>query len=368
MLGPKAIIHLDRLKSNLDLIRKQVNDKPIMAVVKANGYGHGGVASAKALETQGCVFFAVFTMDEGIELRQAGVESNVLVFSRIDTSRLQEAVDHQLTLNLCNELDISTLTHFFNGKGVCPKVHLKVDTGMTRLGIDVDDAEKIITQLIAHPEIPCEGIYSHYSTADEGDLSFAREQELKFKLVLETANKIGFTFKYIHFSNSGAAINLDQSIFNMVRVGMMLYGAFPSPEVPMDIPLNPVMEFRAPIVNVRNVPAGTQVSYGGVFTTKSESNIGVIQCGFADGIPRPWYQNGHIMFNGNKYNIAGRICMDQFMVDFKGVEPNVGEEVLIMGDGDGGSIRMEEIAETIDSTPYVIATGIGGRTQRIYQD
>jgi alanine racemase len=110
------------------------------------------------------------------------------------------------------------------------------------------------------------------------------------------------------------------------------------------------------------------VSYGGVFTTKSESNIGVIQCGFADGIPRPWYQNGHIMFDGNKYNIAGRICMDQFMVDFKGVEPNVGEEVLIMGDGDGGSIRMEEIAETIDSTPYVIATGIGGRTQRIYQD
>ncbi|MBC8345223.1 MAG: alanine racemase [Candidatus Marinimicrobia bacterium] len=368
MVGPKAIIHLDRLKTNFDLIKNQVNDPPIMAVVKANGYGHGGVACARVLESYGCGFFAVFTMDEGIELRQAGIQSDILIFSRIDASRLEEAVQHQLTLNLCHEVDIPTLTHFFKKNGVCPKVHLKVDTGMTRLGIDLDAAEKIIQKLKNHPELQCEGIFSHFATADEGDLSYAHEQELKFKSVLEIAEKIGYGFTHIHFSNSGSVINLDQSVYNMVRVGMVLYGAFPSHEVPTDIPIKPVMEFIAPIVTVRNVPAGTPVSYGGVFTTISESNIGVIQCGFADGIPRQWYQKGHIMFKGNKYKIAGRICMDQFMVNFEDIEPDVGEEVLIMGDGKDGCIRMEEIAEAIDSTPYVLATGIGGRTQRIFQD
>ncbi len=368
MIGPKAIIHLDRLKSNYDLFKEKVNNLPIMSVVKANGYGHGGVACAKALETHGCRFFAVFSIEEGIELRKAGIQSDILIFSRIDANSLPEAILHKLTLNLCHEADLPLLIKYAEENGGCPTVHLKVDTGMTRLGIDIHNAENIIHQLKEHPEVPCEGIYSHFATADEGDLSFAHAQESKFKSVIKIAENIGFTFKYIHFSNSGAVINLNQSVTNMVRVGMSLYGAFPSQEVPMDIPIQPVLEFKAPIVNIRKVPAGTPVSYGGVFTTESESTIGVIQCGFADGIPRPWYQNGHVMFKGKKYKIAGRICMDQFMVDFEGQEPHVGEEVLIMGDGEDGCVRMEEIARSINSTPYVISTGISGRTRRIYQD
>jgi len=368
MIGPKAIIHLDRLKTNYDLVKKQVGNKPIMAVVKANGYGHGSIACAKALESHGCDYFSVFTIEEGIELRRAGIKSDILVFSRMDTARFAEAINDRLTLNISHVKDQSALISYIKIHGQCPKVHLKVDTGMTRLGIDINDAADMIEQLNDNPGIDCEGIYSHFATADEGDLSYAYEQESKFNSVLDKARNRGYTFKYVHFSNSGAALNMDQTNYNIVRIGMLLYGAFPSDEVPMDLNLQPVMEFRAPIVAVRNVPKGTQISYGGVYQSGSNTNIGVIQCGFADGFPRPWYESGYVSYRGNQFKIAGRICMDQFMVDFKDTFPTEGEEVLLIGENGKDSIRMETIAKNIQLTPYVIATAIGGRTQRIYQD
>lgn len=368
MAGPKAIIHLNRLKANYDLVKKQVKGKPIMAVVKANGYGHGGIACAKVLESHGCQYFAVFTIDEAIELRQSGIKSDILIFSRMDPSRLGEALEYQFTLNMCNESDLSALISYYGEKGICPKVHLKVDTGMTRLGLDIDASESLIQKLINHPEIPCEGIYSHFATADEGDLSYAYKQEADFNSVLKYAGEKGYSFKYVHFSNSGAVLNINQEPYNIVRVGMLLYGAFPSNEVPMDLPFKPVMEFRATIVSVRHVPADTHVSYGGVYSTKSNTNIGVIQCGFADGYPRPWYENGYVSFHGRHFKIAGRICMDQFMVDFGETIPVEGDEVLLIGENANDAVRMETIAQNIYSTPYVLATAIGGRTQRIYQD
>jgi alanine racemase len=149
---------------------------------------------------------------------------------------------------------------------------------------------------------------------------------------------------------------------------MLLYGAFPSDEVPMDLSLQPVMEFRAPIVALRNVPSGTQVSYGGVYQSGSNTHIGVIQCGFSDGFPRPWYESGYVSYRGSQFKIAGRICMDQFMVDFEDTIPTEGEEVLLIGENGKDCIRMETIAENIHLTPYVIATAIGGRTERIYQN
>ncbi len=368
MNGPKAYIHLDRLKANYDLVKKQVQDKPVMAVVKANGYGHGAVACARALESHGCRFFAVFALDEGLELRRTGIKSDILIFSRMDPSRLGEAIEHRLILNLSDDSDLSALIPFFAEHGKCPAVHLKVDTGMTRLGIDVDKASDLIQKLKDHPQIPCEGIYSHFATADEGDLSYAYDQEAKFNSVVNCARETGYTFKYIHFSNSGAVLNMDQGAYNIVRVGMLLYGAFPSDEVPMDLPFQPVMDYRAPIVTVRSVPVGTQVSYGGAYSTKTETNIGVIQCGFADGFPRPWHEKGYVSYQGRHFKLAGRVCMDQFMVDFEDTFPTEGDEVLLIGQDGQDEVRMETIANQIHSTPYVIATAIGGRTQRIYQD
>ncbi|MEC9437303.1 MAG: alanine racemase [Candidatus Neomarinimicrobiota bacterium] len=366
MLGPKVVIHIDRLLANYDLIKNQLNNNRLMVVVKANAYGHGSVECARALEKHGCDSFAVFSVHEGIELRKNGIDSDILVFSKINDSYLDLADKYRLTLNVSNLLDISLLESFRIKHGKSPKFHLKFDTGMTRLGINPSDAKEAFELISKDLQRSCEGIYSHFATADEGDLSYAYEQLSKFKEILNMANSLGIKFETIHFSNSGAALNIDQSEFDQVRVGMIIYGAFPSNEVPMNISILPVMEFRAPIVEVRSVDKDTQISYGGVYKTDAKSNIGVIQCGFADGVPRSWHQKGYVSYNGKQYKIAGRICMDQFMVNFENDMPRLGEEVLIFGANNTDSIRMETIAETIDSTPYVIATDIKGRTQREY--
>jgi len=337
-----------------------------MAVVKANGYGHGAVKCAETLERAGCDFFAVFTVGEGLELRKNGIHSDILIFSRMEAELLPVVVDQNLTWNLAWSEDLDTLLQYYRETGSSPRFHVKVDTGMTRLGIPMEKVESVIKRLKRHPELRCEGLYSHLATADEGDLSYAQFQLRQFSSVLETAKHEDYPFQWIHLSNSGAVLNLDQSPFNLARVGMLLYGAFPSDEVPMDLPVKPVMEFRAPVVTVRKVPAGTHVSYGGVFSTEKETTIGVIQCGFADGFPRPWYEQGYVLWKGNQYKIAGRICMDQFMVDFEGQFPSIGEEVLLLGSGADGALAADTIAQSIKTTTYVILTGIHGRTQRIY--
>jgi alanine racemase len=159
---------------------------------------------------------------------------------------------------------------------------------------------------------------------------------------------------------------LPETNLDIVRVGMLLYGAYPSEEVPHSLDLKPVMELVAPIVTVRKVPKNTFISYGGKYKTKNVTNIAVVQCGFADGYPRSWYVDGYVMYKGEKFKIAGRICMDQLTVDFGDTIPKIGENVLLMGDGDFGSLRADEIGKKIDSTAYVIFTAIGGRTERIF--
>jgi len=216
------------------------------------------------------------------------------------------------------------------------------------------------------PEIECEGIYSHFATADEGDPSYAKWQFDRFNDVLHIIEEMEFPIKYRHFSNSGAILNLPDSKLDIMRVGMLLYGAYPSDEVPHSLDLKPVMEFVAPIVTVRKVKKDTFISYGGKYKTDKDTNLGVIQCGFADGFPRPWYIDGYVMHKGEKYKIAGRVCMDQLLVDFGDYVPQVDENVLLIGDGEDGLINAEEIGEKIGSTPYVLFTAIGGRTERIF--
>ncbi|MEC9447734.1 MAG: alanine racemase, partial [Candidatus Neomarinimicrobiota bacterium] len=217
--NPKAIIHLDRLCANYDLIKKKFSSKNIMCVVKANAYGHGSVKCALALENYGCKSFAVFTIDEGIELRSAGIQSEILVFSRMDIDRLNDAVKNNLILNICDKSDILMIDNYINDGGVSPVFHLKIDTGMTRLGVDFNDAHEILKLLKDHSQINCEGIYSHFSTADEGDLSYAHNQLEKFNAVLKLADDSGILFRSIHCSNSGALLNLDQKRMTHVRVG-----------------------------------------------------------------------------------------------------------------------------------------------------
>lgn len=366
MVGPKAYIHLDRLIHNYHVIKDQIGGKPIMGIVKANGYGHGAVECAKVLVNEGCEFLAVFTFDEAIELRKAGIETELMIFSRMQLDILADAAANDITLNLSGVNDVALLEDFEKESGTCPKFHLKVDTGMNRLGIPFKKAGEVLQKISANPRLKCTGIYSHYATADEGDLTYAEWQLEQFKLVLSLADEKGINFKYRHFSNSGTVINMPHTSYDIVRVGMLLYGAFPSDEVPTDLDIKPVMEFRGPIVSLRRVSAGTKVSYGGVWESENDTTIGVVQTGFADGFPRAWYDGGYVIMNGKHYPIAGRVCMDQFMIDLGDDEAQIGDEVLLFGENGTDSLRMEEIAQHINSTTYVISTGLHGRTERIY--
>ena len=237
---------------------------------------------------------------------------------------------------------------------------------MTRLGIDIEDSDllykKIISDLAIHPE----GIYTHFATADEGDLSYAHMQLEKFKGAVELAEKYNIQLKYVHSSNSGAVLNLRESYFNMIRVGILLYGALPSNEVPNDIDIKPVMSFCGSIVNLRRVSKELMLAMELFYTTKENTNIGVIQTGFADGFPRQWYEDGFVHYNGKEYKIAGRVCMDQLMVDFGDTIPKIGDDVLFFGQNSNGHIPLETIADSIKNTPYVLLTAIGGRTRHIY--
>jgi len=330
LYNPTAEIHLDRLVRNLRRIQGQVGDALIMPVVKANAYGHGAVGIARKLQDEGIRYFAVFTVGEALELRQNGVSVPILLFCRLTPDMLEPAVENNLTVNISWPDDIDVITTFVAEKGKGPKVHFKIDTGMSRLGVAFDDASEILERLANTPEIDLEGIYSHLATADEGDLTYAQLQISRFNEVVDLTKKMNLNVKYFHIANSGAVLNLSESIFNLVRVGMLLYGAYPSDETTESIDVEPVMNFKGPIVMVRKVAAGTPVSYGSVYVPDKDCIIGIIQTGFADGLPRNWFENGYVGYNGKEYPIAGRICMDQVMVSFGDVIPQEGEEVLFL--------------------------------------
>ncbi len=365
MIGPKAYIHINRLKKNINNIKKTIGNRNLMLVVKANGYGHGGLNIAKNLSGESNIIFCVFTIDEAISLRNDGIKKPIFIFSRIHKEWIEVAYENNLWVNVSHIDDLLLLNSLYKEKNICPDFHLKFDTGMTRLGFDYKDYKDVFNYLLKHPFLPVKGIYSHFATADEGDLSYANNQIKLFNKIISSGEKKGLLFKYIHCSNSGSILNLSDSLYNTVRVGILAYGVSPSDEVTMKINVEPVMSFCSPIINIRRVSENTQISYGGIYKTKKATNIGVLQTGFADGLPRAWYEQGYISYKGNYFRIAGRICMDQFMVDFGDTKPNLDDEVLIFGRKDENHLSVELIAEKIKTTTYVLLTGIQGRTERI---
>jgi alanine racemase len=365
MFGPKAYIHSKRFKINLENIQKYIGNKRLMLVVKANAYGHGAQQISSIIKKDmPNLFLCVFSIDEAIELRSFGVKNKILVLSKIESDWLSDALELDLSINISNLNDFKIISEFYKNINKCPSFHLKFDTGMTRLGFDKKEIKKVINFLLNNKKLPLEGLYSHFATSDEGDLSYAYDQLRKFNEILFAMKKVNINIPYIHCSNSGSILNLPDSYFNIVRVGMLAYGVSPSKEVNMKIDVEPVMSFCGSIVNIRTVKPGTQISYGGGYKVNVKSNIAVVQTGFADGLPRNWYENGYVSHNGKYYKIAGRICMDQLMIDFGSDTPTEGEDVLFFGKKDQNEIHIEKIANEINTTTYVLLTAIRGRTDR----
>ena len=281
MANPVAEIDLDRLRHNARLVMERAGDSELLAVVKANGYGHGAVPVSRALEQTGVNYLGVFSVDEAMELRDGGVACEILIFERLTACAIRECADQSVVVNLSWFGDLDLFKRAVDEGLTLPKFHLKLDTGMTRLGIPWKEAasftEKVKEKTGAEPE----GVYTHLSTSDEGDLSFAYKQKRRFDEALSELREI-CSPRWVHIANSGAIVNMPDSYYNMTRVGMLLYGADPSSDMIDPLPVEPVMNFKGEIVLVRPVEAGTPVSYGALYRPKADCHLGVVQVGFAD--------------------------------------------------------------------------------------
>ncbi|MCG8637366.1 MAG: alanine racemase [Desulfobacterales bacterium] len=343
-----------------------------MAVVKANAYGHGAVPVAKTALANGADFLAVARISEAVTLRQAGIDAPVLLFGDVlpDQAAYMAANDIRATIT-----DIETARTLSAGLSQQPlKVHIKIDTGMGRLGFvhsPHDGNARLIEDILAVHALDgldVEGIYTHLSKADERDKTHAREQIRQFRQLLGQLAEKGFAPKLRHAANSAGLIELPESHFDMVRPGIALYGLRPSPEVDISkTGLEPVMRIRSKIIQVKQVPKGFGVSYGATHVTPSPTTIATIPIGYADGYSRQHSNCGIMLVRGQKAGVVGRVCMDFTMIDvghIAGAAP--GDEVVIMGVQEKEEISADIIAELTNTINYEVTAGLTGRMPRRY--
>jgi alanine racemase len=365
----RAEIDLRALRFNYEGIRKRVGPEVrIMGIVKANAYGHGIVEVSKALVRFGVDYLGVGFAEEGIALRKAGVSCPVLVLGGVLGRQISDFLQYRLDITVSSVEIARQIAEEVrrSGNGSAADVHLKIDTGMERIGVKSENAAKFIDDVSALAGIAVKGLYSHFATADEADKSFALEQLRKFNMVVAAAVRAGHRIPYIHIANSGAILDIPGSFHTMVRPGIMLYGVYPSREAGRSIPLRPVLSLRSNVVFMKEVPAGTSISYGRRYTTPKATRIATVPVGYGDGYPRRLSNAATVLIGGKPYPVVGTVCMDQLMVDV-GTEAaiHVGDDVTLIGPDNGSQIGIWELSETVGTIPYEILTGIAARVPRI---
>lgn len=370
-----AKVDLDALCKNMQNTRKLVRpETKIMAVIKADGYGHGAVPIAKAFDAMDkdgeiVAFYGVAMVEEGIELRRAGIKKPILVLGYTPQELLGEAVKYDITLTIFDFSLAEKLSREAVAAGRTAAVHIKVDTGMGRIGYagTKEDVQEII-RMAELPGIKLEGIFSHMARADERDKTSACGQLARFLAFEKLLAESGILIPIKHMANSAGIIDMPQAQFDMVRSGISTYGLYPSGEVNKSkLPLTPVMEIFSHISFLKKVGAGCPIGYGGTFITDRPTLVATIPTGYADGYPRALSNRGRVLICGKSAPIIGRICMDQFMVDVTDI-PQVkqGDTVTLVGRDGEEFISMEEAAELAGSFHYEFACGISKRVPRIY--
>ena len=367
----QATISLDALEHNVTQIQKSIgNPRKMLAVVKANAYGHGAVRIAQALAGLGVDFLGVATCEEAIELRQASITIPILVLGGFFPG--QGIYAHQFdltpvvyTLETAQELSQLAAT----SKRTIP-IHLKIDTGMGRLGILPSETPLFIEKLSSLKNIKIEGVLSHLADTNQENhsgLEFTRRQVEIFNQQIETLSQMGIDPLYRHLANSAASIDELPDSFNLVRPGIMLYGSYPAKRFQQKIDLKPVMNLSTKIISLKKVPQGTSISYGRTFTCKRESLIATLPIGYADGYSRALSNRGEVLIRERKAPVVGVVCMDLVMIDVTDI-PGVGlgDEAILMGSQGSEVITAEDIAEKMSTISYEFLCGIGPRIPRVY--
>jgi alanine racemase len=369
MRRTRAEIDLQALKNNFDGITKRVGPNvEIMGIVKANAYGHGIIEVARALVGFGCKYLGVGFLEEGIELRNNGVTTPMLVLGGVLGSQISEFLQHDLDITV-SSLSIAEQVNAEakrNG-GKKARVHLKIDTGMERIGVRAEHAVPFVEQVCRYDHLDVFGIYSHFATSDERDKTFAHQQLQRFNDVLGKIRKSGIEIPHKHIANSGAIIDLPDSYFTMVRPGIMLYGYYPTQETTESIRIRPVLSLKSEVVYLKEVPSNTSISYGRRYVTKTATRIATVPVGYGDGYSRRLTNQTEVLIGGTRFPVVGTICMDQIMVDV-GTNSHiaVGDEVVLVGRQSNQEITMWELAGKLGTIPYEMLTGLLPRVPRVY--
>ncbi len=363
-----CFVDLDALRWNYRQIREQVGLKvKILAMVKANGYGHGAPAVAAALTEAGCNAFGVATFEEGLELRQAGIGAPIIVLAGAYLEQLDDYVAHKLTPVVHEIENLKRFDDAAQQRNARLDVHLKIDTGMGRLGLLAAEIDSWLPALKNLEALEIEGVFSHFSHAESVEGQYTQKQLAIFQNVVQRLRGAGIAPPLVHLANSAATITLPAAYFNMVRPGLMLYGVYPTPAMARQIALKPVLSWQTRILQLKKVPAGTSISYGQTFVTRRESLIATLPIGYADGYPRLLSNRGAALVKAQRAPIAGRVCMDLTMIDvtdIAGVQQ--GDEVVLLGHQGDAMISADEMAAWANTISYEILTSIGARVPRIH--
>ncbi len=365
-----AYIDLDAACANIAAVQKRVGDGvKVMVILKADAYGHGAVPLAKALEPTSAYAYGVATVEEGIQLRENGIKKPILVLSYAFPELFEQAVENGIDLTVFELSTAKQLNDTAAAMGKKAGVHIKIDTGMHRIGfMSTDESLEEIKRIAALPNIEIKGIFSHLACADFADKSFANEQKKLFEEFTEKIKNAGVDIPIRHIYNSAATMDFDGGCMDMVRCGIVTYGLDPSDEVKFEnLKTTPIMQIKSHIAFIKEINEGDTVGYGAAFTAKRRSKIATIPCGYGDCYPRLLTNKGRVLINGHSAPVAGRVCMDQFMVDVTDIpEVSQGDEVTIVGTSGSEQLTVEELAKTAGSFNYEYVCDITKRVPRVY--
>ena len=361
-----AEIDLRALRHNYEEIKKNIRGGvKLCAVVKADAYGHGAVAVARVAVEAGASYLAVATLGEAIELREAGFTTPILLLGLVLPDEARDIVDYDVTQVVCELPLAEAISREAVRQHKVAKVHLKVETGMGRIGIRPEEIGALAAKVKALPNIEIEGMFSHFAMADSKDKTYTKGQLAKFEQALEAVKAAGVTLKLRHIAESAAILEIPEAHYDMVRAGVIQYGMWPSDEVTHPIELRPVMKLCAKVVFLKTLHKGESIGYGRQFIAARESRIATLPLGYADGYIRAYGNGGSVSFGGRRATIAGRVCMDQVMVDVTDL-PDVeeGDTAVLFGDDD---ITADEAAGWLNTINYEVTCLVSPRVPRVYK-
>lgn len=363
----EAAIDLDAAEHNFNVTRAKLpKDVKLLCVIKADAYGHGAVPLARLFDGK-ADFFGVACIEEAIELKKADIKTPILILGAVAPELYKDIVKYDIRIPIFSYDDAKALSKEAVRQGKTVPFHFCVDTGMSRIGFQVNkESADICKEIIRLPMITAEGLFSHFATADEKDLTKAVAQRDKFREFIELLEERGIDIPVKHINNSAGIMNFDD-YFDMCRMGIILYGLYPSHEVDKSLlEIRPVMEWRTHISHIKELEAGREISYGGTYTTDKTRRIATIPVGYADGYPRCLSNRGSVLINGQSAPIVGRVCMDQFMVDITQICADIGDTVILVGKSGSNELSMEEVSESAYSFNYELPCRTSRRVPRTY--